>query len=533
MLLKWLAGRSKPAGTTAARLERARALRMQDDFDAARAAAQEILRDEPRHADAMALMAAIAADQRQVQAGLQWAQQALAADPHCVRAHFAMGRLLEAAERIGEAEASYRRVTELDPANAQGFTNLGCMLHLQQRTEEAVRCYRTALQLEPGQPVALRNFALVAGGPEEVGEALRGFERQVAQHPEDAEGQLQLGHLYQQVGRHGEALAAYERATALEPGRAEFHFARAQALLLLGRYAEGWKAYEWRWRMAMLNEAMLRFQQPRWDGRRLQEGTVLLHGEGAFGDNLQFVRYAALVAQRCARVLVECPPALQALLAHVPGVAQVVAQGDPLPRFDAHLPLIACPGLFGTTLETVPWSGPYIPADPARVQAWGERVRAAGPRRRKVGLAWTGNPGNLGNTRRSLTLRQLGALGEVGDVSFFSLQKGVPAPQPAEIPAGMHFVDLTASIRDFSDTAALLTQLDLVGSVDTAVAHLAGAMGRPVWVLLPFSADWRYHAGRDDNPWYPTMRQFRQEADGEWDGALQRLRQALAAWAAS
>lgn len=530
-MLKWFSGRQRP-DTTTARLEEARALRLRDDFDAARALAQEILRDTPDHAGALALMAAIAADQRQPQAGMQWARQALAADPKCVPAHFALGRLLEAAERFDEAEASYRRVTELDPTNAQAFTNLGCMLHLQQRIEEAVRCYRTALRLEPGQPVALRNYALVAGGPEEVGEALRGFERHVALYPDDAEGQAQLGHLYEHVGRHEEALAAYERALALDPQRPEFHFARAQILLLLGRYAEGWQEYEWRWRMALLNAAMVRFREPRWDGRPLEQGTVLLHGESAFGDTLQFVRYATLASQRCARVVVECPPALKALVERVPGVALAVPEGQPLPPFDAHLPLIACPGLFGTTMETVPWDGPYVVAQADRLQQWGERVAAAGPRRRKVGLVWTGNPANLGNRGRSVTLAQLGPLAQADDVSFFSLQKGVPAPAPGEIPAGMHFVDLSASLRDFSDTAALLEHLDLVISVDTAVAHLAGAMARPLWVLLPFSADWRYHAGRDDNPWYPSMRQFRQDAEGEWDGALARLRQALVAWAA-
>lgn len=533
-MLKWFTGRRAATDTTAARLERARALRLQDDFDAARALAQDILRDAPGHAGAMALMAAIAADLRQVEAGLQWARQAVAADSLRVPAHFAMGRLLEAAERVDEAEASYRRVTELDPASAHGFTNLGCALHRQHRFDEAVRCYRAALRLEPGQPVALRNYALLAGGSEQVAEALQGFERHVALHPGDAEAQLQLGHLYEQTRRCDEALAAYDRAIALAPDRPDFHFARAQLLLLVGRYEEGWREYASRWRMPMLNRAMLRFQEPCWDGRPLPQGTVLLHGESAFGDAIQFVRYAMLVAQRCARVVVECPPALQALVARAPGVTLAVAEGQPLPHFDAHIPLIACPLLFGTTTDTIPWTGPYLRAEAARLQQWQARVARETTRRRKVGVLWTGNPENFNNRNRSFQPRQLALLAPAAaDVSFFNLQKGAPPPAPGDLPPEMHFIDLTGELRDFSDTAALLAQLDLVITIDTSVAHLAGATGRPAWVLLHRAADWRWLEGRDDCPWYPGMRLFRLETEGDWVAGLREVAQALREWAAA
>jgi Tfp pilus assembly protein PilF len=531
MVLKWLADRFKPADSNAVLLERAQALRMQDDFEAARQACAEVLREQPDHARAMALMAAIAADQRQVDAGLQWVSRALALEPACVPAHFARGRLLEAAERYPEAEASYRRVTELDPQHANAHTNLGCMVHIQGRLEEAAACYRQALALEPGKPEALRNYALVAGGTEQVREALQGFEAHATAYPGDAAAHHQIGHLYCQLGRNGEALAAYERALSLEPDRPEFRFARAQTLLLLGRYADGWREYEARWQMSLLNSAMLRFAQPRWDGSPLPEGTLLLHGESAFGDTIQLVRYAALAAQRCGRVVVECPPALQELVAKVEGIAQAVPEGDPLPPFDVQLPLIACPGLFQTTLETIPWRGPYFHAEPQRVQQWRALVAAAAPGTRKVGLVWTGNAGNLGNRRRSVTFEQLATLAQTGNASFFSLQKGAPPPSAQAIPPGMHFVDLTSRIGDFSDTAALLTQLDLLVAVDTGVAHLAGAMGVPTWLLLPFSADWRYHTGRDDNPWYPGIRLFRQHEEGDWSVALRQLAQAFTEWA--
>jgi tetratricopeptide (TPR) repeat protein len=531
MLFQRIADLFKPAGRGDAALAQARAARAAGDFAAAREACQELLRDDPENAPAMALLAAIAADQRQFDAGVQWATRALAADRDCIPAHFAMGRLLEGAGRHAAAEASYRRVTELDPKDAKAQTNLGCMLHIQGRLPEAVVRYRRALELEPDQPEALRNYALIAGGVDQLKEALAGFERRLAADPRDAQAQHQAGHLYLRLGRHEDARAAYERAVALEPDQPELHFALAQVLLLLGRYAEGWREYEWRWRIDRFSGAMKRFPQPRWDGRPLPQGTLLLHGESGFGDVFQFVRYAALAAQRCARVVVECPAAQKELVAGVPGVTEVVALGDALPPFDAHLPLIAFPHLMGTTIDTIPWDGPYIHADPARLQAWRDRVAATGARGRKVGLVWTGDPANLGNRERSVTLQQFGALARAADASFFSLQKGVKVP-PADVPAGMQFIDLMDHVRDFSDTAALLAQLDLVVTVDTSVAHLAGAMDVPTWLLVPYSPTWRYHVDRDDNPWYPRMRLFRQQAEGDWGGPLAALAEAFAAWAA-
>lgn len=528
MVLKWFSKRFQAGDDTASLLQSARGLRNEGKLDAARDACLEILRDRPENAGAMALMAAIAADQQHADNGIYWATRALAVDRDCLAAHFALGRLMEGEARFAEAEASYREVVRLDRAHAQGQTNLGCVLHRQGRIDEAVACYRKALQLEPGQPEALRNLTLVAGGADNLSEALKGFEHRLISHPHDAEAHFQAGHLHLHLGHHAEALTAYERAIALEPDRADFRFARSQLLLLLGDYAQGWREYEWRWRLPSFSAPMVRFSQPRWDGRALK-GTLLVHSEPGFGDVFQLVRYVALAAERCTRVVVECRSAVAGLMANVEGVAQVVREGDPLPEFDAHIPPIAFPYIFGTTLETVPWRGPYIAPDPPRVQEWSSLVAASNARERKVGVVWTGNPENRNNRERSVTPQQLGCLAQASNVSFFSLQKGADA-QLGDLPAGMHFVDLTPRIRDFSDTAALLTQLDLVISVDTSVAHLAGAMDRPTWVLLPFSADWRYHVGRRDNPWYPRMQLFRQQGHDDWSAPLQQLTEALVAW---
>lgn len=528
-MLKWFS-RLRAGPDAAALLAQAQALRADDQAEAARDLSLRILRDEPEHPGALALLAALAADQHDFDAGLQWAQRALAADPACVPAHFALGRLYEGQQRYADAEARYRQVVRHDALHAKGHTNLGCMLHLQGRIPEAVECYRRALRIEPGLPEALRNYALVAGGAEQLREAMDGFERHLARHPQDAQAHHQLAHICLQQGRHEAALAGYERAIALEPDQPEFRFARAQLLLLLGRYKEGWREYEWRWRMHLLNACMRRFTQPRWDGQFL-EGTLLVQTENGFGDVFQFARYLPLVARRCRRVVVECHPALRELIAGVEGVADVAPEGGPFPPFDAHIPPVALPRLFGTTLETVPWTGPYLRPASQKLQAWSERVAAAGPRARKVGLVWAGNPGNLGNRERSLSLDRLAPLARVPGVTFFSLQKGGKPVVPADVPEGMHFVDLTAEIADFSDTAALVAQLDLVIGIDTGVAHLSGALGRPTWVLLPVSPDWRWHLEREDNPWYPGMRLFRRGGDGAWDEPIERVAAALADWA--
>jgi hypothetical protein len=295
-------------------------------------------------------------------------------------------------------------------------------------------------------------------------------------------------------------------------------------LLLCGDYRSGWEEYAWRWRIDAFNAPARRFHQPMWDGSAL-DGSVLLHGETGLGDTLQFVRYAPLVAQRCRSVVLECQPQLERLLRGMPSV-QLVAQGQPLPPFTVHAPLIELPRVFGTTLATVPWPGPYVRAPRERVEQW-RALLGARNGARKVGLAWSGSPHNMNNRKRSLPLDALAPLGQVPGTRFYSLQVGPAAAAAAAAPAKLQIIDLTASIRDFADTAALVELLDLVITVDTSIAHLAGAMNAPTWVLLAHSPDWRYHLGRSDNPWYPSQRLFRQQRAGEWEQVVQEVAAAL------
>src|SRR6185295_611764 len=277
---------------------------------------------------------------------------------------------------------------------------------------------------------ANQNYAAILHDPQARERAIDGYLHTIAQNPRDVAALRSLGNLYTAMGRLEEALDAYGRALAIEPSDAATHFSKATVHLARGEYAEGWKEYEWRWRFDGLNATIKRFDQPLWNGERLADATILVHGETGFGDMLQFARYVPLVAERCGAVVLECQPALKSLLRDLKGAQHVVAQGEMLPRFDAHIPLIRFPFVFGTTLESIPWRGPYVHAPQERRVRW---QGILGPRaaRRRIGLVWAGNPKHLGNLRRSLKLADLAPLASVPNVEFYSLQKGAGADEVA------------------------------------------------------------------------------------------------------
>jgi hypothetical protein len=304
--------------------------------------------------------------------------------------------------------------------------------------------------------------------------------------------------------------------------------------LSLGDFALGWRKYEWRWQQPTVLGSQSDRARPLWLGATDVIGkTILLHAEQGFGDTLQFCRYAPLVA-RTADVVLEVPRPLLRLLSTLPGVSRIVASGDPLPHFDLHCPLLSLPLAFGTTLADLPNHVPYLRADPVHVTAWRQRLAPLPGIR--VGLVWSGNPrldiplANRIDRRRSTTLDRLAPLGEIPGVSLVSLQKGDFRAQSTTPPPGLAIADWTDELDDFADTAALIEALDLVISVDTSVVHLAGALGKPVWVLNRYDACWRWLRDRGDSPWYPTARLFRQPTPGDWDGMIAEVVAALRHW---
>lgn len=484
-----------------------------------------------RRARRLTRAAARAVDARRIDEGWRLAHAAIAADPDLAAAHYVMARLHELAVRLDEAESSYRRAIALDPRHARAHNNLGGVLSLQGRIEEALACYRQALMIDPGQPEANQNLALLTRDAGAHESALQACQRTVAAEPLNSRAHARLGDLYRALARADEAMESLDRALELDPDNVEAHYSRAMLRLQRGDYAAGWQEYAWRWKLDNpFSAPARRFAMPIWDGSDLAGGSVLLHGESALGELVQFARYAPLVARRCGAVIFECAPRQQVLLRGIEGVSRVLAPGDALPPLAAHAPLFSLPAIFGTTLETIPWTGPYLRADEGRLAQWRPVVDAAAAGRLKVGLAWSGSAQNPHNRERSIDPALFAPLAKVPGVAFFGLQ---PGAGPASVPASLPLVDLAARERDLLDTVAFIGLLDLVITIDTGTAHLAGAAGARSWVLLNRTPDWRFHFDRADNPWYPTMRLFRQSRESDWTDVIAQVGAALQALAAA
>ena len=523
-ILDWIKSRlGKPEAEHAALMREANALRERAP-ERAQQIGLAILNRSPDDVQALSLLANVAADLGRVEEGLRWADKGIAADPSAAAPYYCKGRLWDLAGRLDQAEASYRRVLELDQAHAKAHNNLGCVLTLQGRYDEALVCFQQALRLEPGLAEANQNLAGRTGDAQAQETAALAYQAQIRNDPTDARAHLNLGKIYACQGRNTEAMECLDRSIELDPDHAESHLCKAMLLLLQGEYEAGWREHEWRWRIkGPLGGPAHRFSQAMWDGRDLGGGALLMHGELALGEPLQFARYARLAAARCGSVIIECAPRVKALLQGIEGVGQTVAPDEALPPFAAHIPLYGLPRLFGTTLQDTHWNGPYIRPDPRRVERWRSLIETAGTARFRVGLVWSGNRQIPYNADRSIELSSLAALLNIPGVAFYSLQKDGAADIASLRPAPGNLFDLTAHEHDLLDTAAFISQLDLVITVDTMISALAGAMGARVWVLLCRVPDWRHHLERADNPWYPTMRLYRQTHDGQWADVVNRV----------
>jgi glycosyl transferase family 9 (putative heptosyltransferase) len=325
--------------------------------------------------------------------------------------------------------------------------------------------------------------------------------------------------------RFEEALACYDRALALRPGYVEAHSNEGMCRMLIGDFHRGWQKIEWGWIAARRRNAKRSFAQPQLFGSNKLEGkTVLLHAEQGFGDMIQFCRYAPLVAERGGRVILEVYEPLRELMGTLPGVAQIVTTGEPLPDFDMHCPLLSLPLALGAGSATILSQTPYLRASPPAVTEWNDRL---GPRHRpRIGLAWSGRPSHDNDHNRSMRLSSLLAALAGCNATYVSLLQDV-REDDAPVLQGSNVLHFGKELKTYADTAALIANLDLVISVDTSVAHLAGALAKPLWILLPFTPDWRWLLDRDDSPWYPTARLFRQDETRGWDSVMTRVHAAL------
>ncbi len=471
----------------------------------------------------------MAAGWRAFQAGdLDRAEQAfrlvIGHDPNAARAWFLLGATWQVRGRPDAAVVSYQEAIRLVPDFPEACSNLGVALHALGRGDEAVAVLRRAIAMDPDYAEAHNNLgnALRERGAFDEPEAC--YRRALELKPDYAEARHNLGNVLRSRGDLAGALACYDQALAIRPDLASVHLSRAMVWLEMGDFERGWPEYEWR--LSCPEFAIPPFSHPRWDGGPLDGRTILLYADHGLGDAIQFIRYAPMVRDRGGRVVVLCRAPLARLVATAPGVDGVVVEGGPVPDADGYAPLMSLPGIVGTDAASIPADVPYLSADPGLVRTWGEALDLP-EGELGIGIAWQGNPGYGRDRERSFRLERFEPIARSPRVRLYSLQKGYGSEQIAELGGRFPVVDLSGRIDDLMDTAAVMSNLDLVIVSDTSLAHLAGALGVPVWVALPFDPDWRWLSGREDSPWYPTMRLFRQRRRGDWDDVFARIVAAL------
>ena len=517
-----------------------------------------VLKAAPDHFDALNLLGTIKAQLGRVGEAHRLLSAAVKLNPRAPQAWANLGQVLHALKRDRDALECFDKALALNPDDIGIVNNRADVLLSLRRTEEALAAFRQvlarvpqhpqarlgsgiahaalgaldeavadfdrALTLAPGHPAAHFNRGIALYDLGRYAEAVAAHDSALAAAPDHAGALLNRGRALAALNRFDDAIASYGKAQALRKDDADVHFMESLALLTLGDYRRGFEKYEWRWRRSGMPEQKSR-GRPLWRGDYpLARKTVLLHAEQGFGDTIQFARYVPLLAANGAKVVLEVQPELTALMARLEGAAAVIARGTAAPPFDVHCPLGSLPLAFKTESATVPANIPYLSADNARLAKWSARIGAL--ERPRIALAWAGNPSHLNDRNRSVPFAKLAPLLSI-PARFVSIQRDVRGEDAIALAGDSRVTNLGAELDNFADTAALIAQCDLVIAVDTAVAHLAGAMGRPLWMLLPFAPDWRWTLDGETSPWYPTARLFRQTSLGDWDGVIARVGDAL------
>lgn len=482
---------------------------------------------KPDYAEAYNNMAVALHSQGDLSGAVDKCRQALAAKPDYAEAYSTMGFSLRMQGKYDEAIESYTRAVRLRPDFAEAYNQLGVVLNIQGRGDEAIENYRRALRLDADYGEVYNNLGIVLKWRGQLDEAVANYRQALRLEPDFVEAYYNLANALRDLGRCDEAIENYKQAIRLKPDYTGAHWNLAHAYLLAGRFEEGWKGYT-RWRYADRNIDYYphRYDAPCWDGSEFVGKRLFVHYEQGFGDNIQFLRYLPMAKARGGMVIYEARRPMLGLLRGFAGIDVLIEAKTTRPQidFDFYAPLLDMPQIFGTTLETIPADVPYIYADPAKVQYWSAKL--AGPEF-KVGVIWAGRPTHGNDHNRSCRLERFAVLAGIEGVRLYGLQKGAGAEQVEEMSDKMGIMNIGAQFEDFADMAGAIENLDLVVSVDTAGLHLAGAMGKPIWALLPFAPDWRWMLHRQGSPWYPTMRLFRQKKWGWWEEVFQRVAEEL------
>ncbi len=458
----------------------------------------------------------------EIDSAILYYQTALRLDPNLLETAHNLAHLFKQKNQLDEAVACYQQALQINPRLTHSLIGLGTVLQEQGKLAEAFNCYQQAIEIEPNNPENQNNVGAFYHEQGNTKAAISHYRQALNLKPDFVDAINNLAHALVDLGEFQEAFTCHRRALELQPDNATAHLELALTLLLFGDFKRGFAEYEWRWRTTQLSPRQ--FKEPVWDGSDLQGKTILLHVEQGFGDSIQFIRYAPILSSRGAKVMVACYPELMRLFATVAGIEYLSVCFEGLPAFDLHAPLMSLPGIVGTTLETIPANVPYL-APPAEC-----KFTLSSDAKLKVGIVWAGSPKRRKDNQRSCSLSDFIQFLDVQVIAFYSLQKNLSESDRTLL--NQHLVpDLSPHLNDFADTASAIAQLDLVITVDTSVAHLAGALGKPVWVLLSFAPDWRWLLDRADNPWYPTARLFRQNQPESWQELFEEVQAALSLFA--
>ncbi|MEA2975264.1 MAG: hypothetical protein QOF19_784 [Alphaproteobacteria bacterium] len=484
---------------------------------------------DANHANSLTNYSHALLDLKRYSEALAFAKRAAACNPGDVNAWNNLGCALHNLGRNPEALFALDKALACNPDHIDTQFNRANVLRALERLDETVAAYEQVLSLQPQHLRALNNFGNLLVELERCETALALFDRAVALAPRDAMTLNNRGIALQALNRPLEAIACYERALAIEPQHADASYNEGFARLTLGDLRNGWPKYEFRFDKIQPSPPRRGFPQPTWRGESFGGRKLLLHAEQGIGDTLQFVRYVPLIANTDGEVILEVQRDLTALLSQIKGVSRLAIRDEPLPEFDIQCPLLSLPLIFRTELDTIPAKIPYIEVPEDRIKKWKHRLP---PRKdMRVGVAWAGNPQFKADRGRSIGLARFAPLLSQAGVQFVSLHREVRAEHAGILQSLPQLIHFGEELEDFADTAAVISQLDLVISSDTSIVHLAGAMGVPVWILLKFSADWRWMLGSENSPWYPTAKLYRQPKLGDWESVIERVREDLSRWA--
>ncbi len=483
----------------------------------AQAALDAIFEIDPEQADALHLQGLIALDHKNYEKAETLFSKALEKRPDFPLAHYNRGNGFRETKQLERAAESYHRAIEYVPDFCDALGNLGLTYILLKDDVRAVKYLLNALILKPDYAQALNNLGNIYRRQNRHKEAGTLYRKSVADDPGFAPGFSNVGNSYRDLGQMDRAIDYFERALKIDPDLADAHNNLGLAYLLTGAFEEGWREYQWRHKVENGPPAVTHHQKPKWDGSDFSGKTLYIYPEQGFGDVIQFSRYIPLVANRGGHIIYRVAPVLAELVGTLDSVGAINLESEPEPKnFDIHVSLMDLPQVMRTTIENIPGNCPYFHVDKNRIKIWGRRLGVK--KSFRVGLIWAGQPNHENDHNRSIDPGIFAPLCKIDEVSLFSLQMGHP-DQASEV-FGKDVTDLTSQINSFSDTAAAMKNLDLVLSVDTSAAHLAGAIGCKVWTLLPFMPDWRWLLNRTDSPWYPQMTLYRQPEIGDWSSVI-------------